>query len=157
MKIKFNSKDISLLALISALYVALSLMLSPVSFGIIQFRLSEVLVLLCFYKKKFSVSLVLGCFITNLFSPFGLDIILGTLHTLVSVIFICLSKNLFIASLWPATFSFIIAIELYLYGEPFIVSLVGVSLSEFIVVTCLGFPFFLQLQKNKHFQRFVSK
>jgi len=156
MKIKLSTKDISLLALVSALYVALSLILSPISFGIIQFRLSEVLVLLCFYKKKFSISLVLGCFITNLFSPFGLDIILGTLHTLVSVIFICLSKKLFVASLWPALFSFIIAYELYLYGEPFIISFIGVFLSELIVVTFLGFPFFLQLEKNKHFQKFIN-
>ena len=84
----YNIKNITLLSLIAALYVVLSLVLAPISFGIVQFRIAEVLVLLCFFKKEFCISLVVGCFITNLFSPFGLDILFGTLHTLISVIFI---------------------------------------------------------------------
>ena len=153
----YNIKNITLLSLIAALYVALSLILAPISFGIVQFRLAEVLVLLCFYKKEFSISLVIGCFITNLFSPFGLDILFGTLHTLVSVIFIANSKKLFIASLWPSVFSFIVGFELYLYGEPLIISTLGVLVGEFVVVTVLGVLLFLSLNKSRQFKEFMYR
>lgn len=152
----YKIKNISLIALIAALYVGLSLILSPISFGIVQFRLAEVLVLLCFYKKEYSIALVLGCFITNLFSPFALDLLFGTLHTLVSVIFISLSKKLFIASLWPMIFSFIVGFELYLYGEPFIISTLGVMIGEFVVVTCLGTLLYSQLNQSKQFKEFIA-
>lgn len=153
----YNIKNITLLSLIAALYVALSLILAPISFGIVQFRLAEVLVLLCFYKKEFSISLVIGCFITNLFSPFGLDILFGTLHTLVSVIFIANSKKIFIASLWPSVFSFIVGFELYLYGEPLIISTLGVLVGEFVVVTVLGVLLFSSLNKSRQFKEFMYR
>ena len=153
----YNIKNITLLSLIAALYVALSLILAPISFGIVQFRLAEFLVLLCFYKKEFSISLVIGCFITNLFSPFGLDILFGTLHTLVSVIFIANSKKLFIASLWPSVFSFIVGFELYLYGEPLIISTLGVLVGEFVVVTVLGVLLFSSLNKSRQFKEFMYR
>lgn len=153
----YNIKNITLLSLIAALYVALSLILAPISFGIVQFRLAEVLVLLCFYKKEFSISLVIGCFITNLFSPFGLDILFGSLHTLVSVIFIANSKKLFIASLWPSVFSFIVGFELYLYGEPLIISTLGVLVGEFVVVTVLGVLLFSSLNKSRQFKEFMYR
>ena len=153
----YNIKNITLLSLIAALYVVLSLILAPISFGIVQFRLAEVLVLLCFYKKEFSISLVIGCFITNLFSPFGLDILFGTLHTLVSVIFIANSKKLFIASLWPSVFSFIVGFELYLYGEPLIISTLGVLVGEFVVVTVLGVLLFSSLNKSRQFKEFIYR
>lgn len=153
----YNIKNITLLSLIAALYVALSLILAPISFGIVQFRLAEVLVLLCFYKKEFSISLVIGCFITNLFSPFGLDILFGTLHTLVSVIFIANSKKLFIASLWPSVFSFIVGFELYLYGEPLIISTLCVLVGEFVVVTVLGVLLFSSLNKSRQFKEFMYR
>ena len=153
----YTVKNITLLSLIAALYVALSLILAPISFGIIQFRIAEILVLLCFFKKEFSISLVAGCFITNLFSPFGLDILFGTLHTLISVIFISNSKRLFIASLWPTVFSFIVGLELYLYGEPLIISTLGVMAGEFVVVTILGVFIFSGLRKNRQFKEFIYR
>ncbi len=151
----YSIKNISLIALITALYVGLSLVLTPITFGVVNFRLAEVLVLFCFYKKEYSIALVLGCFITNLFSPFALDLIFGTIHTLISVIFISLSKKLFIASLWPTIFSFIVGFELYLYGEPFIIATLGVMLGEFVIVTCLGTLLYTKLSKNKLFKEFI--
>ncbi len=153
----YNIKNITLLSLIAALYVALSLVLAPISFGIVQFRIAEVLVLLCFFKKEFCISLVVGCFITNLFSPFGLDILFGTLHTLISVIFIANSKHLFVASLWPSIFSFIVGFELYLYGEPLFIATLGVLIGEFVVVTILGVLLFSSLKNSRQFKEFLYR
>ncbi len=74
-------------AMIAALYVVISLVFSPLSYGPIQVRFAEALVPLCAISPIASIGLVVGCFITNLFSPFGLvDIIFGTLGTLISVL-----------------------------------------------------------------------
>ena len=65
----FQTKNLVRLALVAALYAALTLALPGLSFPAIQFRFSEILVLLCFYRKDYSISLILGCFIANCFSP----------------------------------------------------------------------------------------
>ena len=46
----FQTKNLVRLALVAALYAALTLALPGLSFGAIQFRFSEILVLLCFYS-----------------------------------------------------------------------------------------------------------
>lgn len=70
-------------SLIAAIYVSLCLILSPISFGPIQFRLSEILCLLAIDYPFAIVGVSLGCFIANLF--FGglgvIDVIFGTLAT----------------------------------------------------------------------------
>ena len=68
----FQTKNLVRLALVAALYAALTLALPGLSFPAIQFRFSEILVLLCFYRKDYSISLILGCFIANCFSPMAL-------------------------------------------------------------------------------------
>ncbi|MBQ4347951.1 MAG: QueT transporter family protein, partial [Firmicutes bacterium] len=40
---KLNTKQTAATGLIAALYIALTLLLAPISFGAIQFRLSELL------------------------------------------------------------------------------------------------------------------
>ena len=91
----FQTKNLVRLALVAALYAALTLALPGLSFGAVQFRFSEILVLLCFYRKDYSISLILGCFIANCFSPMALmDMIFGTLATAIAVIPMFYIKNL---------------------------------------------------------------
>ena len=115
----FQTKNLVRLALVAALYAALTLALPGLSFPAIQFRFSEILVLLCFYRKDYSISLILGCFIANCFSPMALmDMIFGTLATAIAVIPMFYIKNIWLASLLPVVSNgIIIAIELLVcYG-----------------------------------------
>ncbi|MBF0779588.1 MULTISPECIES: QueT transporter family protein [unclassified Granulicatella] len=87
----FSTKEYIITALIAAIYVVSTLLLAPISYGIIQFRLSEILNHLLVYNKKFIVALTLGVFIANFWSPFALyDIIFGTgatfLCSLISIV-----------------------------------------------------------------------
>ena len=52
-------------ALISALYVALTLSFSAISYGPVQFRVSEILILLPLYDRRWTVGLVLGTIIAK--------------------------------------------------------------------------------------------
>ena len=59
-------KDIARLSLVAAMYIVLTV-INPLSFGAIQFRISEILMFLIFFRKDYSISLIVGCFISNLF------------------------------------------------------------------------------------------
>lgn len=138
-------------AMIAALYATLTIAVAPLSFGMVQFRFSEVLILLCFLDKEYASGLVLGCLLANFFSPMWVaDIIFGTLATYLSTVMIIRSKNLLIASLWPTFFCIIVAIELHLLlGMPLIIGTLSVMIGEFAVVTLLGYPIFNMILKNK--------
>ena len=140
----FNTKNLVRLALVAALYVAMTLAIPGLSYGPIQFRFSEILVLLCFYRKDYCVALTLGCLIANLFSPFGLyDIIFGTLATAVAVFPMFRVKNIWLASALPVVANgLIVGLELFLCGEPFWFSAATVALGELVVITVVGCALF---------------
>ena len=139
----FETKNLVRLALVAAVYAALTLALPGLSFGAVQFRFSEILVLLCFYRKDYSVALILGCFIANCFSPMALmDMIFGTLATAIAVIPMFYIKNIWVASLLPVVSNgIIVPIELYIcYGNepPVWFNMITVGAGELVVVTVIG-------------------
>ncbi|HHX79757.1 MAG TPA: QueT transporter family protein [Acholeplasmataceae bacterium] len=146
-------------AVIAALYVVLTFIVSPVAYGPIQFRISEILVLLSFYRRDYILGLVLGCLIVNFFSPMFLaDVIFGTLATALSVFLISRSKNLFLASLYPVIINgVIIGAELYfVLKEPLLLSMSYVALGEFLAVSVLGVLTFRILSKSKAFLELIE-
>jgi uncharacterized membrane protein len=133
--------EISINALIAAAYVVFTVLVSPLSYGPIQFRISEILVLFCFFNKRYGIGLTLGCLIANLFSPTAtLDVIFGTVATALACICIMFSKHLIVAALFPVIFNgFIVAWELTFFGEPYWLSVATVSLGELAVMVVLIF------------------
>ena len=135
--------------MIAAIYVAITLMLAPISYMGIQFRISEVLVLLAYFDPFYVVGLTLGCFIANMLGPNGMvDVIFGTLATFISVSMIAVTakkfknnqKGMFIASLWPVIVNgLIIGWELNsFFGLPLVLSMIQVAFGEFVVISILG-------------------
>ena len=41
------------IAIVAAIYIAISLAVAPLAFGAVQMRFAEALVLLCFYQKDY--------------------------------------------------------------------------------------------------------
>lgn len=73
-----NAYKTTITAIIGALYVALGLIFSAISFGPIQVRVSAMLYQLIPYNKKYFWALVLGTAILNVFSPLGwYDMVFG--------------------------------------------------------------------------------
>lgn len=139
----FETKNLVRLALVAAVYAALTIALSGLGFGGVQLRFSEILVLLCFYRKDYSISLILGCFIANCFSPMALmDMVFGTLATAIAVIPMFYIKNIWVASLTSVVSNgIIIPIELYIcYGNepPVWFNMITVAAGELAVVTVIG-------------------
>ncbi len=145
------------LSLVAAMYVVLTIF-NPFSYDAIQFRISEILVFLCFYRKDYSIGLILGCFISNLFSPMMLyDITFGTFATILAVVCIMFSKNIYIASIFPVIFNgIIVAFELFLaFKQPFLISMGSVALGEAVVMV-VGVIVFKLLEKNKGFMKMID-
>lgn len=83
-----NVRFLTVTGVIAALYTALTLMLAPLSFGIVQCRVSEALTVLAAYHPAAVAGLTLGCALSNLIgltmganTAGALDILLGTLAT----------------------------------------------------------------------------
>ena len=88
---KITTEKIAKIAIVATLYVGATLAVTPLSFGAVQLRFSEILVLLCFYNPMYCISLILGCFVANLYSPMvHLDLIFGVASTVFTVLFIAL-------------------------------------------------------------------
>jgi len=138
-------KSLVFSAIVAALYAAVTIGLAPISYGPIQFRLSEILVLLAFVNRKYIPGLVLGCLLANLYSQLGVfDIIFGTLATYISVELISRTKNLFLASLWPVVVNGVVIGLLLniLFDLPLILTMGQVAFGEFVVVSIAGVMLF---------------
>lgn len=154
---KITVKDIAYNGIIAALYVILTLVTYPISFLGIQFRIAEILILLCFFRKDYCIGLTIGCFISNLFSQIGLiDAAFGTAATLLSCILIMFSKHLAIAVIFPIVFNaFIVGTELYLFVEAeFWISVGYVAIGE-AVVMIVGYIIFMIFKKKSSFHKLI--
>ncbi len=144
-------------ALIAGLYVCFTL-INPLSFSNIQIRISEIFVLLCFYKKEYIIGLTLGCFIANLFSPMLIyDITIGVTATVLSCIIVYLSKNIYVASIFPVLINgFLIGLELYLALElPYIISVLEVMAGE-IIVMVIAIIVFKAFERNQKLMYYIT-
>lgn len=152
--------DLIEIAVFAALYVVLTILVQPISFGEIQFRLSEILMLLVFFNRKYSLSMIIGCLIANLWSPYLLwDMIFGTMATALSCLFMTKSKTLILASIWPTVFNaIIVGLEIAILSKiPFIFCVATVGFGEFVVVTILGTIVFKTLMQNPDIKEFICR
>lgn len=152
MKNFLNTRNLVRTAMVAALYGCLTWAISSFSYGPIQFRLTEVMVLLAFIDEGYIPGLVLGCAIANIFSPLGIvDMAFGSAATFLAVFLVSRTKNLLTATLWPTICNgIIVGAELYFISKfPFLLSAGQVALGEFIVVTLLGYPIFRFILGNK--------
>ena len=164
---KLSTKKITAIGMVAALYSIVTIVIGDFSYGNIQMRISEVLMLLCFYRKEYCYALSIGCFIANLFSPMPIDIVFGTLATVCAAVpMYLIGKHssrrfsmLIVSSLFPVvTNSIIVGLELkYFMSLPFIISAVQVGLGEFLSVTVLGCILFSVVTKNKQFMRVLTE
>lgn len=149
---------------VAALYAALTVGLAPLSYWVIQVRISEFMTLLAFFNPKFIPGLVLGCFVANIGSPFGVtDMVIGTLATFLAVGAMRFCPNLFTASLMPVVFNgVLVGAELaYLAalpaGTPLGLAMLYIGLGEFVSVSVLGVLLCRLLSHNEVVLNFLKE
>ena len=149
-----NTNRLVKAGIIAALYVVLTYALPSLAYGPLQFRFSEILTLLAYIDPFYVLPLTLGCAIANIGSPFGIiDVIFGTLASFLALYCMSKTKNIYLASIWPAIFSFIIGLEIFFLSEvpvSFFLVTGQIMLSQLIVVSVIGVPIFKLVEKNDY-------
>lgn len=87
-------------SIIAGLYVVLTLLVAPFAYGPVQFRISEALTILPLFYLESIPALAVGCFLANLFSGYAIDMVLGTLATLVAAICTRVLRKVYLG-IWP--------------------------------------------------------
>lgn len=156
---RFQTIRLVRIAIIAALYVGLTYAFSFMSYGGVQFRISEILVLLCFYNRDYCFALILGCIFANIGSPLGyIDLIFGVMSTVFSVVTIRYCKNIYLAAVMPVLSMVFVALELTLFlPEPsaFILNL-GTTMGGEAAVMVVGVIFFKAVERNRALMRLID-
>lgn len=159
-----KTKFLATTAIIAALYVAVALLVAPIAYKEVQFRIPEMLNHLVAFNPRYMLGIVIGVFIANLFSPMGVyDLVFGVGHSIITLgIFILICK--FVKNIWLRLVMnsflftctmFIIAIELNLALDiPFWFGWLTCALGEFGVLI-IGAPIMYLLNKRLDFKNLI--
>lgn len=140
-------------AVIGALYVVLTLILAPFSFGAMQLRVSEALTVLPFIMPEAVWGLTIGCFVSNIIGSNIIDAIFGTFATFLAALVTAKIKKIYLSPLPAVIFNAIIvgavvtvmSVEFTLYNYLMISLSIGVS--QMIVCYTCGIPLLVFIHK----------
>jgi len=144
-------KNLALGGMIAALYAGVTVVLAPISYGPVQFRIAEALTLLPFYVPEAVWGLFVGCLIANYFSPHGaLDMVVGSLATLTAAYLSRRMPTLWLAALPPVLVNMTaIGTMLHFVADlPLWSTIFYVGIGQ-TVVCYLGVPLMKVLEKHK--------
>ncbi len=148
---KITTRFIAANGIVAAIYFALTMLSYPIAFGDINFRISELMVLLCYWRPDFTIGITLGCFLANIFSSLGpWDMLFGTAATLIACLFVVVSPKLLIGCFWPiAVNAFIVGFELnWLSGSNFWAMVGAVAIGETTVIIISYIVWMIMWRKN---------
>ena len=142
-------------AMIAAVYVALTVAFAPISFGAIQFRVSEALCILPYFTPAAVPGLFAGCFLSNLMLGSPWDMVFGSLATLIGAAGSWyLRRHKWCVCLPPILSNAIIIpwVLRYAYGSPDLipVAMVTVGIGEVLAVGVLGNVLMVTLERYKN-------
>lgn len=162
-----NAKYMTKASLIAAIYIVLVLIqvlpfpMATLTFGPVQLRLAEGLVLLPLVEAAAIPGVFVGCLISNLilasYSGFGLiDIFGGSLVTLIAAILTSKMKNKITAMIPPVVLNgLIVSIWVsYFTRIPYLYTVIGISLGELISVGIFGSLFLYVYEKATSFKEY---
>ena len=165
---------IAVAAVVAAAYAALTVALAPISYGAVQFRVSEALTVLPFFLPCTVWGLWIGCILANLYTGSVVDIVFGSLATLLAALFTArygkkgnTVKTRLLGCLMPVLFNAVIVGAVLTWGyriqsfpDPlasFGFNALTVGLGEALVLYLIGYTLLRQLPKIKSFREFVQR
>ena len=161
-------------AVVAAVYAALTIVLAPISYGPIQFRVSEALTILPFLMPCTVWGVFLGCVIANLYTGSILDIVFGSLATLGAALLTAwfgkkgnTVKNRLLGCLMPVVFNAVIVGAVLTWGYDFQefpsalasygFNALTVGIGEAAVLYILGLLLIRVLPAQKFFREFLAR
>lgn len=159
-----NTRFLCLSAIVAALYAAFTILTAPLSYGLMQFRLSEALMVLCWFEPSMGLGLTLGCLLANLFSTVtALDVVVGTLATALACLWTGRVRSPWLAVLPNILTNAVIVgamLALVLFPDNplmgFGLAFLQVGFGEAVVMYALGLPLLLFLRRTKLLDRLLE-
>ena len=150
---KFTVKQLTRGAVIGAIYIVLTLVLAPFSFGAMQLRISEILTVLPFIMPEAVLGLTIGCFVSNIICSNIIDAFVGALATFLAAIVTAKTKKLYLAPLPAVIFNAVLVggvitvmtLDFTLYN--YIIVALSIGVSQAIVCYVGGIPFLVFINK----------
>ena len=165
-----NVRTMATSGVIAALYVAVTFLIVPFGFMLVQFRVSEIFNHLVVFNKKYIFGIVIGVLVANfLFSPILVDVIFGVFHSLLALSITIFSakfikgivKRMFFNTVTFTVLMIIIAYQLKIFadipdynGIPFLSVYLILALGEFIIMV-IGMPVMYALNKRLDFKKLI--
>ena len=151
----FKLRNLVLAGCLAALYAAITFAFGSLSYwnGLFQIRPAEALTVLPLLFVEAIPGLFVGCMLANILSMFGIvDILLGSLITLIAAVITKFSKKIYFGILPPIILNalllpliFMLAGEQVLYFEIFL----SILITQTIWVAGLGIPLYFSAKKLK--------
>ena len=147
---------IAVSAVIAAAYAALTIALAPISYGAVQFRVSEVLTIMPFLVPSTVTGIFVGCILANLMGGNHiLDVVFGSLATLLGALGTRKLRNAhpLLAPVPPIIANTLIVpfVLRYAYGIPGPIPLMMLTVGIGEVLSCgvLGMLLYFALYKRR--------
>lgn len=169
-----NIYKLSIAAIVAAAYAALTMALAPISYGAIQFRVSEALCILPFFIPSTAWGLFAGCAIANIMTGNIFDIVFGSLATLAAgLLTAAIGKrshslsSAFLACLMPVIFNALVVgavitcayngMDIFSHPQVFALNALQVGLGEAVVLLVIGLPLCRYLPQKRFFREIINK
>lgn len=142
-------------AAIAAVYIVLTMAFAAISFGPVQFRISEALCILPYFTPAAVPGVAIGCLLSNLLAGAMLpDVVFGTLATLIGALgSYALRKNKWLVCVPPILANALIIpfVLRYAYGSQDLIPymMVTVGIGEILAVGVLGNILLVALERYK--------
>ncbi|NLZ54685.1 MAG: QueT transporter family protein [Thermoanaerobacteraceae bacterium] len=138
-------------AVIAAIYSLITYLFKPISYGMIQVRVSEALTLLPLIESSAIPGLFIGCLIANILGGMGpWDIYLGSIITLIAACITAKMPGPVLGSLPPIILN-ALGVSYYLsiiYDVPYLLTALYIGLGQAISVGGLGISLFYLIQRT---------
>lgn len=157
-------------AIIAAVYVALCFVLAPLAYGPVQIRFAEALTLLPVLCPEAVLGVTLGCFLANMISGVPVDMVVGTLATLLAALATRKLRNVrtgrlaLVPSLPPVLFNaVIVGIELTLLYYPtaspfkiYLLNMASVGAGQLVSCSVLGVAMVWAIERSPALRRLFT-
>ena len=169
-----RTRILAVSAMLAAAYAALTIALAPISYGAVQFRVSEALTILPFFLPCSIWGLTVGCILANLFTGNLFDIVFGSLATLGAALTTAYFgrkgntvKTRLLGCLMPVLFNAVIVgavitwgyegLNIFEHPGTFAVNAFWVGLGEAGVLYLFGYTILCQIPKIRYFRELFDK
>lgn len=146
-------------AVIAAVYAMASIICAPISYGPVQVRLSEALTVLPAFSPVAIWGVFVGCIVANLVTGSVVDIIFGSLTTLVAAY--CsykLRNNKWLVPLPPVLLNGLIVggYLTVISGGLWYINMLTVTLGQLVSCYLIGIPLMIIVGENKQIHNFFK-